>query len=103
MNGGTLSDTDYPFERSVLLTQGDSVHPELIDWLWPGWIASGKLHLVGGAPGTGKTTIAMSLAAKISNRPRLEGVALACPAKRGEPRKESSVGAVVGYSNNSPC
>ena len=38
-----------------------------------------------------------------SNRPRLEGVALACPAKRGEPRKESPVGAVICYSNNSPC
>ena len=60
------SHTDCPFERSVLLTQGDSVHPELISWLWPGWIASGKLHLIGGAPGTGKTTIAMSLAATIS-------------------------------------
>jgi len=37
-----------------------------LDWLWHGWIASGKLHIIGGAPGTGKTTIAMSVAATIS-------------------------------------
>lgn len=38
-----------------------------IRWLWKGWLARGKFHLLAGAPGTGKTTIAMRLAASVSN------------------------------------
>jgi hypothetical protein len=34
-----------------------------MDWLWNGWLAAGKLHLICGAPSTGKTTIAVALAA----------------------------------------
>lgn len=37
-----------------------------VRWLWPGWLARGKLHILAGAPGTGKTTITMSLAAAVS-------------------------------------
>lgn len=37
-----------------------------IGWLWRGWLAKGKLHLLAGAPGQGKTTIALSLAATVS-------------------------------------
>jgi RecA-family ATPase len=37
-----------------------------VDWLWVGWLAAGKLHLIGGAPGTGKTTIAATLAATMT-------------------------------------
>lgn len=40
--------------------------PEPIEWLWPGWIAKGKLHIFAGAAGTGKTTIAMNMAATIT-------------------------------------
>ncbi len=46
----------------VILTRGDAVQPASVDWLWEGWLAAGKLHLIGGAPGTGKTTIAAALA-----------------------------------------
>jgi putative DNA primase/helicase len=41
--------------------------PEPIKWLWKEWLAMGKFHILGGAPGTGKTTIAMDFAAVISN------------------------------------
>jgi hypothetical protein len=51
----------------VILTRGSDVLPEAVDWLWRGWMAAGKLHLIGGAPGTGKTTIAASLAAIITS------------------------------------
>ncbi|MGD9582139.1 MAG: AAA family ATPase [Lysobacterales bacterium] len=51
----------------VELIRGSDLQPEPIAWLWPGWIARGKLHVFGGAPGTGKTTIAMALAAVITN------------------------------------
>jgi len=35
-------------------------------WLWPDWVARGKLHLLAGAAGTGKTTIAMAIAAAVT-------------------------------------
>ena len=42
--------------------------PQPIDWLWRGWLARGKFHLLAGAPGTGKTTIAIALAAAVTAR-----------------------------------
>jgi putative DNA primase/helicase len=42
------------------------IKPEAINWLWNGWLAVGKMHILGGAPGTGKTTISMSLAATVT-------------------------------------
>lgn len=50
----------------VILTRGSDVQPVGVDWLWNGWLATGKLHLIGGAPGTGKTTIAAALAAAVT-------------------------------------
>lgn len=50
----------------VDLVRADHVSIESIDWLWGGYLAAGKLHIVAGAPGTGKTTLAMSIAAIIS-------------------------------------
>lgn len=41
--------------------------PRSVHWIWYGWIAAGKIHIIAGTPGTGKTTIAMALAAVISN------------------------------------
>lgn len=50
----------------VILRRGSDVVPVAVDWLWPGWLAAGKLHLIGGAPGTGKTTLAAGLAAIVT-------------------------------------
>ncbi|MBX3711620.1 MAG: AAA family ATPase [Lysobacter sp.] len=50
----------------VILRAACEVEPQPVDWLWPGWLAAGKLHLIGGAPGTGKTTVAVGLAAIVS-------------------------------------
>lgn len=50
----------------VILRPACDVEPQPVDWLWPGWLAAGKLHLIGGAPGTGKTTVAIGLAAIVS-------------------------------------
>lgn len=50
----------------VILRRGSEVQPVAVDWLWSGWLAAGKLHLIGGAPGTGKTTIATALAATVT-------------------------------------
>lgn len=50
----------------VILRAACDVEPQSVDWLWPGWLAAGKLHLIGGAPGTGKTTVAVGLTAIVS-------------------------------------
>jgi putative DNA primase/helicase len=49
------------------LINGASIQPEAVHWCWPGYLARGKLHLLAGEPGTGKTTIAMSFAAAITS------------------------------------
>lgn len=51
----------------VILTRGSDVQPAAVNWLWNGWLAAGKFHLIGGAPGTGKTTIAAALAGIITS------------------------------------
>jgi putative DNA primase/helicase len=50
----------------VVLVNGASLKPEPVRWLWLHWLALGKLHMLAGAPGQGKTTIALSFAAAIS-------------------------------------
>ena len=50
----------------VALIRGDSVTPRAIRWLWSGYLAAGKFHVLGGQPGTGKTTIALDFAATVS-------------------------------------
>lgn len=50
----------------VDLIRGSDLRLEPVAWLWPGWLARGKLHVLGGAPGTGKTTLAMQLTAVVT-------------------------------------
>ncbi|HEY3327465.1 MAG TPA: AAA family ATPase [Novimethylophilus sp.] len=50
----------------VQLTCAASIIPKPINWLWDGWLARGKLHIFAGQAGTGKTTIAIALAATVS-------------------------------------
>jgi putative DNA primase/helicase len=50
----------------VLLVRASTITPEPIRWLWDGYLARGKLHILAGAPGTGKTTLALSMAATIT-------------------------------------
>ncbi|HEU5340157.1 AAA family ATPase [Edaphobacter sp.] len=50
----------------AVLERGDAITIAPVNWLWNGWLAAGKLHLIGGQPGTGKTTIALDLAATVT-------------------------------------
>jgi putative DNA primase/helicase len=50
----------------VRLIRGDAVILEPVRWLWPGYLPAGMLTILGGAPGCGKTTIALSLAATVT-------------------------------------
>lgn len=53
-------------KTGVELICATNLEPEPITWLWKDWLAAGKFHILAGAPGTGKTTIALSLAAIIT-------------------------------------
>ncbi|MCJ7957275.1 MAG: AAA family ATPase [Pseudomonas sp.] len=50
----------------VNLVSAASIKPVAIRWLWPGWLAQGKLHILAGAGGTGKTTLLLGLIATIT-------------------------------------
>lgn len=51
----------------VVLARGSDLTPEPVEWLWPYWLALGKVHILAGAPGQGKTTIAVgALAATVT-------------------------------------
>jgi hypothetical protein len=52
-----------PEEIGQLLS---SVEPEEVSWLWPSWLALGKLALVDGDPGLGKSAMTLDLAARVS-------------------------------------
>lgn len=52
----------------VELLRASDITPESIDWVWLDYLARGKLHVLAGAPSTGKTAIAVAMAASISAR-----------------------------------
>ena len=51
---------------AVILRDASSYAIKSIDWLWPGYLARGKLQILAGAPGTAKTTLALQAAATVS-------------------------------------
>lgn len=61
----------------VQLTQASQLKIVPVRWLWPGWLARGKFHILAGTPGTGKTTIAMAVAATCTTNGRFPD-GLAC-------------------------
>ena len=63
----------------IELVRASELTPEPISWLWPGWLPLGKLVLLAGAPGTGKTTAALSFAATVTAGGRFPDGSL-CPA-----------------------
>lgn len=64
-DAGPANDAGTARPRVGLLA-ADALTLRPIDWLWPGWLPAGKLTLIGGAPGTGKTTCALALAATLT-------------------------------------
>ena len=49
----------------------DEIAPREVTWLWPNWIPAGKLTILGGHPGEGKSTIGLDLACMLSRGGRL--------------------------------
>ena len=60
----TCASVDEVESLELICAAGIACTP--IRWLWPGWLAAGKLHILAGAPGTGKTTIALAISAAVS-------------------------------------
>lgn len=52
--------------NAVVLSCGADLKPEPVRWLWQHWLALGKLHILAGAPGQGKTTLALAMAATVT-------------------------------------
>ena len=53
-------------KQSAVLQKASELKPKPINWIWRGWIAGGKFHLLGGVAGTGKTTISLALVSCIT-------------------------------------
>lgn len=51
----------------VVLTRGSDLKATAIDWLWLHWLARGKLGILAGPPGQGKTTIAIAAIATVTS------------------------------------
>ena len=43
-----------------------AIQPKPVEWLWPGWIPLGKITMLDGDPGLGKSTMLIDLAARVS-------------------------------------
>ncbi len=50
----------------VRLLNAADCEPRAVDWLWGNWLPEEAITILAGAPGTGKTTIALSIAAIVS-------------------------------------
>lgn len=48
----------------------DEIEPERISWVWPGRIAKGKLTIIAGNPGLGKSQITLDIAARVTTGTR---------------------------------
>lgn len=48
------------------LIRMDTVQPTKVSWLWEPYVPVGKLALLDGDPGIGKSWVALSLAASVS-------------------------------------
>ncbi len=66
LHAGDTASLPVNYYTTVSLQCAADITPEPIHWLWNGWLAKGKLHIFAGAAGTGKTTIAIALAATIT-------------------------------------
>jgi putative DNA primase/helicase len=69
-NGAAANDPKA-MRGGIEVVNGVKIMPRPIDWIWNGYLARGKLHILAGAKGAGKTTIAIDLAAAFTTGGRL--------------------------------
>jgi hypothetical protein len=68
MGGGELKGDSPSSERETqpIGVRLSTVQPERVTWLWPGRIPFGKICILDGDPGLGKSTVSLDLAARIT-------------------------------------
>lgn len=54
-------------KRKLITVRASDLKPEKLQWVWAGRIAAGKLVLIGGPPGLGKSLLTVFIASIISN------------------------------------
>jgi hypothetical protein len=52
--------------RHLISHRASDIQPERLEWVWPGRIARGKVALLGGPPGLGKSQVTANIAAIVS-------------------------------------
>jgi hypothetical protein len=63
---GPSAPTAQQSARSLVTCNLADVVPEKVEWLWPGRIAIGKLTLIAGEPGLGKSQLSIAIAAAVT-------------------------------------
>ena len=58
--------TGTPQRTTAVVIDASTVTPKPINWLWPGRMALGKLSILAGDPGGGKSTVTCDMAARVS-------------------------------------
>jgi energy-coupling factor transporter ATP-binding protein EcfA2 len=56
-----------PLKRRLISHRASDLEPEKLVWVWPGRIPEGKLVLLGGPPGLGKSQLTAFMSAVVSN------------------------------------
>jgi hypothetical protein len=57
--------------NSIHLISLDQVKPEQVQWLWPGRVPLGKITILQGDPGLGKSTLALDIASRTTRNDRM--------------------------------
>ncbi len=60
-------------DRTLVIVRAADIEMRSIEWLWPGRAAIGKLTLIAGEPGLGKSQLAVALAAAVTTGGRWPG------------------------------
>ena len=61
-NKAAAANSNLNAAYALPVKNGEDFEMTKVEWLWRGWLARGKLHLIAGAKGTGKSTVAYDLA-----------------------------------------
>jgi putative DNA primase/helicase len=64
-DGGGIPVEPEGFEYLTARRASD-IEPTKVDWHWPGWLPKGRLLLLSGRPGDGKTALSLDIMARLS-------------------------------------